>query len=312
MSSINLILQMTLEMLFGVMLRKLNIVDQQFGKNLSSMVFNLVLPCLILMSFMGDFSKDLLRKTPVMLGMYIVFMVAMYICAAVANKIINKHDPLSRALLLGTLSPNVTFIGLPLVNELLGADGVICLVIFMIPMRVFSYMVSPLILAHPDERMTLRESIRANWRNMLNPATVAIPVSLALYWAGISFPVPIGKALSAVASMSSPLGMILCGVLLSEIPFQRLFEEKRVIIMVVLRNLIAPAAVFAVLLLLNAGELISKVSLIYCCIPMGVIIAIYTEKYDCGGKYASLAVFLSTVFSIVTIPFWLHMGDMVF
>ncbi len=311
MTSFKLVFQITLVMLSGVILRKLNIVDEHFGKNLSSVIFNLVLPCLVLTSFMGSFSEGLLRNTPQLLGLFAAFMAVMYICAASANRIINKKDPLSRSLVFATICPNATFVGLPLINELLGVNGVICLMILMIPTRVLVFMGTPLIMTLPDGRTALSESIRTNWKNMLNPPTIAIPLSIALYLIGVSFPEPLFKAMTSISSMASPLGMMFCGVLLSDLPMRRLFEEPRVFIMALLRNLIAPAAVFGLLCLIGVRELFFRVAMIYCCMPIAATMSIYSTKYECDGLHSSMAIFLSTVLSIATIPLWLWLTDLV-
>lgn len=313
--TLNLVIRIALIMFCGMLLKKLKLVSDTCASDFSAFVFNLILPCLVIDSFTGSFSPELFSQIPKILLLYLIFMSVLFACAAVVNRLCgNTHDAMAKAVRYAVISPNISFIGLPLIMEFFGSDGVIVYSIIMIPTRILVFGFTPFLMAHSEEKTGVLQNIRNNWRNIMNPPTLAIPVSILLYLLHVRLPQPVAGTFSALASMASPMGMLLCGLMLADLKINVEFSNPRLYVMVLTRMIAAPAAALAVLWLLGRytdlfSFMLLKIGMIFCCMPIAVTMTIYADRYDCEPRMTVLAVFLSTLLGIVTIPAFLALFD---
>ena len=115
-----------------------------------------------------------------------------------------------------------------------------------------------------------------------------------------------GKAIANLGSMTGPLSMILIGATLAHMDFRKLLDPS-VLLITALRLILFPL-LFAVLLkFLHAEEMVMNICVILLAMPVASNTAAMAERYGGDHVFASACVSVSTLLSVITVPFitWL-------
>ncbi|HNX60988.1 MAG TPA: AEC family transporter, partial [Spirochaetota bacterium] len=123
MTAINQISIMFLIMMIGAFCYRLNLIDRDMNKKLSNLVLLLVNPLIIFASYQREFKSSLLS------GLLVSFILALaaHVIGILISLIVLRgrknrdYLPLER---FAVIYSNCGFIGIPLVNGVLGSEGV--------------------------------------------------------------------------------------------------------------------------------------------------------------------------------------------
>ena len=216
------------------------------------------------------------------------------------------HDtPGKYAVLVGTAAmPNCGFIGLPLCSALLGtARGTVFAGMAMASYNVwfFTYVVC---LFRPGEKIRLKTFITPT-----NIATVAMLVLLATGW---RLPAPVQQFCSAVGGCTTPLALMIVGVLLADSDIRALLHTGFLYRVTLLRGILFPLLFMLLLWLLPLDNVLrTGLSIIACC-PAGSLAAVLAKQTGTEATLASQAVAHSTVCMLVTVPAMLLLTGVMF
>ena len=139
---------------------------------------------------------------------------------------------------LTTVYTNGGILVVPLVKALLGTEYVIYSCSFLAVQMI-------LIWTHGRHKMCNEERLSLK-KIFWNANIVAICIGAFLFITKIELPDVIGGTIDMLAEMIGPIGMLLAGMAISEIPFKKIFMEKRNYLAVLLRLFIYPLAVLIV------------------------------------------------------------------
>lgn len=112
--------------------------------------------------------------------------------------------------------------------------------------------------------------------------------------------------LSHLGHMGLPLALLLVG---SNLNFAEVKSDKRLLAFSIAgKLLVAPAIVYflAPVIFPNMSTLTFQALILLNAVPGAVASFIISEKFECAEEFVSSALVLSTLFSIITIPIWLH------
>ncbi len=344
MNALGLALVMFLLIVAGYAARKLKVVDAHFGASLASFIFNIVFPALIIRSMNIPFNLADLRNGAVLMLICAVVMLAMYLIGNATNAATGKGgrrtDGMARILRFSLMFPNYTFMAYPVIQALYGTTGLFYVTMYTMPMRIVFYTLGPLLMASRSRRAisasasdaapladgvasapdaasdaaptqapsAVKKADAGGLAALLNPAVLSIPVGLLLYLFSVQLPEPLGKSLDYLASVATPMGMVVSGIALADSSLANLFTEARVFLLSVLRLLIAPALVFGALsaLALVPGlavdPLVLKVAVVFSAMPAASSTTIFALRFRTDPERAAQTVFVTTVLSILTVP----------
>ena len=136
---------------------------------------------------------------------------------------------------------------------------------------------------------------------MLNPGIIAVELGVLRMLFQPAIPQQLNKALSALGAMSTPLGMVIIGMILSGVS-PRTVLDKKAFILVAVRQFLFPLGTLAILRLLGTDLLTLQISVVLTGMPVGSSTAFLADKYGADAVFASKCVFISTLTSLITIP----------
>jgi len=277
----------------GYYAKKRNILNNVLNKGLTDLLLNISLPALIIISFNFKFSGALLING----GRMLLFSVFIHLASFGLGFGLYRGFPVERAKVLRfiTVFSNCAYMGYPIIESVYGKIGIFYAAIFGIAFNIFVWTIGIMIFAGQKGRPPLREAF-------LNPGTIAVLIGLILFGLSLKLPAPVYKALAMIGSMTTPIAMILVGSLLADCGYQGLLIIDSVYYGVLVRLLILPLLTYWLLGLIGAQGALSGVCVLVTAMPAAANTVIFAEKCGADSLTASRAVFLSTVFSIFTIP----------
>lgn len=283
-------------MFVGGIAKKTGIITNELCKGMSDFVLYVSFPFLIILSFHMDYSKELFANARIIL----LLSLGIHAFSALAGKLIFYKVDKERGKILNfaTVFANRGFMGFPLMESLFGRIGVFYCSIFGIIFNVFLWTYGIMIFTDKEERNSM-------YKVLFNPGIVAVMIGLAIFYFSLKLPAPVFEVLEMVGATATPLAMIIIGARLADSKMSELFSDFLTYFMAFVRLLALPFVVYLLLLPLNLDEVVLTVCILLTGMPVAAYTSIFAEKFDTLPEFASRCVFISTAFSIITIPLML-------
>ena len=201
---------------------------------------------------------------------------------------------------------NPGFFGIPLIVASLGQGAVFYAAPFIAFLNIgqWTYGVSRLNGQPVLQGFQPKKLIKA-------PFVIAILVGIFLFATQLPLPAIVENCLSNVAGLNTPLAMFTVGVYLAQTDLVKMFARKTLYLVSALRLLVIPVLSLLILSLLPSSMHVMKtVLLIVAACPVGSNVAVYAQLHGKDYPYAVETVIISTLLSIVTIPFILYLSTL--
>ena len=302
MTVFQLSLKLILFIAVGYVARCLKVMQDGFDKALTRFVMAIPLPCMVFNSFRIEYSADKLLETPLLLGLSVGGMALLFALTTLVTG--GAKTKLGKTCRFAMLFTNFTFIGLPVVSELYGAEGAFTYVIFTLPIRVMFYGGAAVMLGKRGERTDWRETLK----KFLCEPVIAVFLGFLVYVTRIELPAVVTSTIASLGAMASPLGLILCGAILADAKWRDVFRYPAVFAVAAARLLVIPALMVGVFWLLGVKHEIIRATMFFYAMPVASLLPTFLLRYDPEATDARIAggcmVVVSTLLCVVTIPLW--------
>ena len=165
------------------------------------------------------------------------------------------------------------------------------------------------------QKLTKWQKIKAffaNERTKLAIGVILILVGIFLFVTQIRLPEILSSCLSSVAGLNTPLAMFTVGVYLAQTDLKKMLGRRSLYLISALRLLVIPGLSLLLLMLFPVSmEQMRTVLLIVAACPVGSNVAVYAQLHNKDYPYAVETVVISTLLSIVTIPFILYLSSLI-
>lgn len=293
------LITMVILMVCGVLLHKKNYLSTANAKGISIVLTRVAVPCNMVILMQREYS------TEIFMGFLKTCGATFFMCClgALLFFIVGKAKRMDlKELGLfsgGGVYSNVIFMGQPLIMAMYGAEGLIFCVAVMFTCNVFLFTICSFLFGMGGE--TRKSFGRMMKDAFLNLICLSAIVGVFCFVNSITLPGPIADALQFSANTTVCLSMIYIGTLLAAANVREIFQDKVVYIFSFLTLIIMP-----VITKLIAGMFLDGLALNVLVVLMGTPAAAalpsFAELYGNDEKRASEYVFVSTIFSVVTLP----------
>ncbi len=288
------IIEMFLILFIGVFTFKAGIADSGTGSRLTSLLLNVISPCVILLSYQIDFDKDRLIGLLLTAGGSVVsFLAAILIAKLVVPERGRPHMAVER---MSIVYSNCGFIGIPLIQALLGAQGVFYMTAYITVFNVFVW-------SHGIMLMSGKaKSPGATLKNLIQPSTIAIVAGLVFFITGFRFPAVIKAPISMIADMNTPAAMLISGMNLAESNIISCLKTPGTYLLSAAKLILVPLVTLLFLMAVRADRVIGITILVAAACPSGAMGTMFALQYQKDSQYASRLLAITTALSLVTIP----------
>lgn len=281
---------MALLMAAGVFLVKKRMLSGQGCKELGALLLQIVIPCVIVRSYMIDFSMEKLKE--LVLSAFLAVL-SLLIAMVVGTVVYGQKKGIQN---FAASFCNAGFIGIPLTQAVFGTEAVFYVAAYVAFLNLFQWTYGLYI-------MTGDKNVIKIGRILKNPVFISIGIGLLLFLYPFQIPELVRKTVGYMADMNTPLAMLILGSYLAKTDWKGIFLEKEIYGCVLLRLLVIPiltAGIFWLLPLQNTQ--IIMVVLIAASTAVGGNIAIFAQQYGADYLLAVKTVCLSTIVSVITTP----------
>ncbi len=291
---LNLQIMLFILMAVGILVKKIGIISAENRKSFSDMLINVILPCNIVSSFMSgiEISSDLLKNCV----LAVVLSAVIQIFVTYANKLIFRKVAKNRKSVMsyGMICSNSSFIGLPVAQELYGDMGVLFTSVFQIPIRFTMWTAGLSLFTDIDRKSAFKKLAK-------HPCIIAVFLGFLLMVLPISLPSVVTSTINSISKCTTPLSMIVIGTILADADIKTMFS-KDVMYYSFWRLIGLPMLIWLILMPFHLNKLLVSICVIMSGMPAGSTTSILADKYGGDSMFASQMTFVSTLFSIVTIP----------
>lgn len=295
MEIVNLQIQIFLLLAVGYILAKKNFLSKETRTQMTNIVLMVMLPCSIVMSFQIDLTDKVIQST-----ISVLFIsICIQFFYGFLNKILYNRYSQDKKICLqyGTMVSNAGFMGMPIAQGVFGDIGLLYASVFLIPQRIFMWS-SGLSLFTTVDRKNLWKQV------MTHPCIIAIYFGVGVMimkYFGLEMPMPLQTTLSSIGSCSTAMSMFVIGGILSDVDRQQLFD-KEICLYSIYRLILIPVMIMIILWLLHLDILSSNVCILLSAMPAASTTVMLAQKYNQNAEFASRMVFISTLFSLITLP----------
>lgn len=294
------LLQMFIVVLFGFMLAKKGILNGATQEEIAQMLTRFIVPLTLILAFQQPFDREqLIGLGWAFIGALLIFLTRI-LWARYGFRGADKIDRYA------TIFSNSVFVGIPIIFPILGYEGILYLSMYLIVSGTLQYTYGIWSLSEGKEKITLKSAVT-------NPGILGTATGLTLYLFQIQLPEVVFNSLDTIAGLSSPLGIILLGGYLARSNFKEVFFTWRNYWVITQRLIITPILGFLVLWLLPIDNPTIILTLaIVNCTPTAVNTAVFSQIFGGDYEYGARLVILSSIFSMLTMPFLIAAATAIF
>lgn len=260
--------------------------------SITSFLLYIVTPCLLVSSFLSAEPGKLDGWTMLLA----VVLPALSIVISIAvSYLFFRREPLGRRRVLrfSTVFCNVGFMGIPLVEGIVGSEGVLYGSFFIAVFNIFCWTYGYVMMGGGKVRLKAL---------LLNPGVIGIVIGLPLYLLDVPVPALFVEPVELISALNTPLAMIVVGGYIAQVKLRAFVSDLAVYKMAVLRLVVAPLLYLALVWLLRPDETLLMSTVIQAATPVAANCVLFAVQYDSDAELASKSVAVSTALSVVTIP----------
>ena len=271
-----------------------HMLDEHTNNQISSMIVSILNPLLVLSSAaeaVGTISLRLLGFVGMIAAAMFLFFIAV---GKLLSPLFDRDKSQQKIFQLMFVFSNLSFIGIPVISSILGAEYVVYVMVFMQVYTLFLYTYG---IAVMDGQFSV-----ASLKGMINPGTLFSIAGLLLIIANIRLPDFLLTAVSYLGNAAPPLALMSVGYTLANSDLKKAFGNIRIYIFSVIKLLALPLLMIQILKLLPVDASVLLVCAVIFGMPVGNMpLMLGTQKgLDCSTCTA--AILVTTVLCVVTIP----------
>lgn len=299
------IIKLFVIMFMGYAVVKAGLMKSSESKSVSVIMVYLVIPCMILNAFQVEYTPDVQKGLLLACAAAVAVHILFLLLTAILKKPLHL-DVIERATIIYS---NAGILVIPLVQELLGQEYVI---------YSSAYIAVQLILIWTHCKNMLCEEDKLEWKKvLLNVNIISIIVGVVLFIFRIQLPSGAQDVLNMMNNMIGPLGMLLAGMVIAEVPLKTVFTRKRSYLSAALRLFIYPVFVLGLMKVIQTFASIQDSKQILLTVylasitPACATVTSMAQLYDKDAAYSSSLYVLTTLLSIATMPVMVGLFEMV-
>ncbi|MBR2989990.1 MAG: AEC family transporter [Solobacterium sp.] len=284
------VIVMGMLMVIGFIAYRTKLINSEGVKQMSNIALYVATPAILINSFLAEFDVQRLIKagwTAVL--SFVTFLFGLILVKTVFRKLNNVGK-------FGVLFSNVGFMGIPLVQMVLGQEAVFYMAMVVAVMTLTTFTYGMYLITGDKASMSLKKVIT-------NPPIIGVIVGILIYCFRIPLPSTVVRTCSMLANVSGPISMMVLGSYLAEADMKSVFGSKDTYLILLGRLILVPGLMLVTLKLLPGSlDDIKAVILIAASTPVATALGMFSQLYGGNYAYGAGVVSLSTILSLVTMP----------
>lgn len=284
---------MIIMIVVGWAITKRGMLSEKGAGEITKLLLNIVTPCLIVNSFLGSDSSQVKGSTLVLA--LATAALAIFVAILCSWMFFKKSPKAERTVLRFAICfSNAGFMGIPLIQGILGDEGVIYGSFFVAVFNIISWTYGYSLMSGGK-----KASIS---KILLNPGTIGLAIGIPLFLLKVNLPQLILEPVAGFANLNTPLAMVVVGSNIAKVRIKDFLTDKKVYAVSFIRLIMAPAILIALLCIIRPDYDLFMSTSIQAAAPVAANCVLFAVMFDQDSALASKLVAASTCLSIVSIP----------
>ena len=283
---------MLILILVGYFVTKKRMLTDRGTGEINTLLLQIVTPCLIINSFLT--SEDALSVGELLLS--VVTSALAIGLSIVISLFFFRKEPEGRKTVLrfATAFSNAGFMGLPLVEGIVGSKGVMYGSFFIVVFNLFCWTYGYRMMSG-GQKMSIKVLL-------FNPGIIGLIFGLPIYFLKLHLPPVISEPVGFLAALNTPLAMMIIGSYVAKVDLHSFVSDLAVYKVAALRLLACPMVFLLCLLVIRPEPTLFVTSVIQASCPVAANAVLFAVQFQRDSPLASKTVAVSTVLSVITIP----------
>ena len=295
MQNLEVMVMLFTMVILGYAACKLGYMGDKFDKKLSSIVVDITCPLLVLSSVMGDEMPDRSLILPLVGVGFLTYIILLVFGFWVPRFISKNHDD-QGMIGFSLMFANVGFIGYPIVASIFGPKAVFYAALLNVPNTFFIFTAGVMLV---KGEYSIRQF---NPKVLLSPALIGAFIAALLVAFGVHTPEMIARPITMVGNITVPAALMIIGSSMARLPLREIIGSGKVYATSFLRLVIEPLSVYFLFRLCGVNTLINNINTVVIAMPVASFGTMFCMKYGRNPSLMTEATFITTLFSIITIP----------
>lgn len=290
---------MFLMMGVGVVLVKAKYLDNHGAAQMANVALYVANPAITITAFATTFEMEKLIDGAICMVLTWAFT---FVAAVIGWFVYRERQRISQ---LGIMISNMGFVGIPLVQAVLGEEYVFYVTACIAAQVPITFSYGIWLISQDKEEVSPR-------RVLTNPAVAAVFVGVLLFLGSVHLPGVVESTASGLAGLNTGLAMLVLGSYLAQADIRGILRNKNLYLTNFLRLLAVPLLVVICMLPLPLPAPIKLALLIAFAAPCGTVTAIFPQMFGKDYRFGAGLVSSSTLLSLITMPCLLGIGLVLF
>lgn len=288
----------------GFFLAKIKIMENGSATILSRLENNLLLPALVMSTFVDNFTVKTIGSAWKILLISTGIGIVMIILAILVSKCCSKDKFVQNIFTYGLSFSNFGFMGNAVVKAVF-PDIFMEYLIFTLPLWTIIYLWAVPTLLIPAEGG--KQTLKTRLKSFANPMFGGMLLGMIIGLAGIPMPGPVTSLLKVTGDCMSPIAMILTGITVANMDFKKIMTMANIYVVSIVRLVVFPLIGIGAFYLLKFTPISVSETVVVCTIaslamPLGLSPIIIPSAYGKDTSVAAGATLASHALSCATIP----------
>ena len=281
----------------GYLLGKFKLVSKDIPKGLASILLYVAAPMLTIGACMRPYNSDALINGMLLSLMLSAVMIGLFL---LARNMFKSQSQDARNVLSYTMAfGNVGYMGIPILRAAFGDMGVLYGAFIVLAFNVLQWTLGVICYNKDHQPINITKMF-------LNPGVISGLIGILIFVLPIEYPAQLKEAVTNLGDITSPISMIMIGIILSDAKLLELIRDWRMYLLAVIKMIVVPVAAVALLTLVGFSPTATGVLGISLAMPAATSTSMMALRMDGDAQYASKAVLFTVIVSMVTIPLLLY------
>lgn len=299
--SFEAIMPLFILMLLGYLIKKIKLADKKSIDVVNKLIFKIFLPVLLFYNIYSTHSSDIFNVKLIVFT--VVGILFVFILGYFAVMFLTKDNKKRGVMLQGFFRANFAILGVPLVGYICGnkTSGLASLMVVVV-IPVFNIL-AVIALERFREGNTKLDILKFLKGIITNPLIIGCILGLIAFALKIKLPFVIEKSVKDIASIATPLSIIVLGAVFEFSDIKGYFRENVIVVMarlVIVPLIIIPVAVWFGFL----GEELACLMVVFAS-PIAVSSFAMSQQMDGDEILAVQVIATSSAFCLLTLFLWI-------
>lgn len=311
---IHQLIQLFLIICIGFIAFKTKVLNEKSNHAINKFILDVTLPFMIINSVLSMGERPSISSVATLFAASIIFYLIMPVIAFIVVKIMLKTMRIKKsrqgAYMFMLIFSNVGFMGFPILQAAcgpLGDTAVFYAAVINIFFNLSAFTYGVIMIGYGDTKKTALKL-----KSLLSPGIISSILAIIIYVFDFRLSSTITNVVETVGDLTSPLAMIMVGATLASIELREVFNEWKIYVFALIKQLLLPILLYPVFRLFLGDGLLFNVMFIEFLMPIANTALMLSDEYGADSKFISKTIFISTAMSLFTMPFTIYICGVIY